>query len=261
MASSTIDGNRDVNTGQNPLFIKEARLLDSSRHCSSGILPTSDLSFARSTNSILINIVEFFDAAKYYPIVFTSGLTPHPVVVVGLETANYFVDVTGKWNNDSYVPAYVRKYPFVLMENTAHNKVFLCIDESSPHFRNICEKDVLPLFDEGKPSVVTMNALQFCTEYQNHHDLTQKFSEDIVAAGLLKPMQSDVTLFNGREIHLGGFLSVSERHLKDLPDTGVLDFHRKGWLPLLHAALMSGRNWSRLVDLAAKHERAAMESR
>ena len=239
-----------------PLFFKNPKPLDMKRHANAGLLPVQDLSFTAETNSILINAVEFFEAAKQYPIVFTSGENPLPAVIVGLEKQNYFVDAEGQWKSDAYLPAYVRKYPFVFMDMPERKEFLLCIDEAAPQYKETAPKEALPLYKDGQPSDLTKNALEFCTAYHNHYQLTRRFCEDVKAAGLLTVTRSDAKLFNGREIHLGGFQAIDEKKLAALPDETVLDFFKKGWMPLLYAALMSSSNWKKLVDLAAEREQA-----
>ena len=111
-----------------PLFFKKPAPLDLKRHAKAGLLPSQDIAFAATTNSIIINAIEFFEATRQYPIVFTQAETPLPAVIVGLEQKNYFVNDKGRWKEDAYIPAYVRKYPFVFMDVPERNEFLLCID-------------------------------------------------------------------------------------------------------------------------------------
>jgi hypothetical protein len=240
-----------------PLFFKNPKPLDMKRHADAGLMPVQDLSFTNETNSILINAVEFFEAAKQYPIVFTQGEVPLPAVIVGLEKQNYFVNEQGSWKPEAYLPAYVRKYPFVFMDMPERKEFLLCIDEGAPQYKEKGGKDSLPLYKSGQPSELTKNALEFCTAYHNHHQLTRRFCEDLKAHDLLTATRSDAKLFNGREIHLGGFLAIDEKKVNALPDATILEFFKKGWLPLIYSALMSGSNWKKLVDMAAEREQQA----
>lgn len=242
-----------------PLFFQKPVPLDMKRHAKAGLLPVQDISFAATTNSILVNAVEFFEAARQYPIVFTQNDATLPAVVVGLEQQNYFVNKKGQWKEGSYLPAYVRKYPFVFMDAPERNEFLLCVDEAAPQFKENGGKDAIPLYKDSTPSDLTRNALEFCTAYHNHHQLTRRFCEDLKAADLLTPMRSDAKLASGREIHLGGFQSIDEKKLASLPDATVLDFFKKGWLPLIYAAVMSGSNWKKLVDMAAARDKSGAE--
>ncbi len=241
--------------GSSPIFFQTPRPLDIKYHAKSGVLPSQDFSFATETNSIPINAIEFVEAAKHYPIIFTHTDNPIPAVILGLERQNYFVDSKGKWKMDAYIPAYVRKYPFIFMDMTeTHKQLLLCIDESAPQFKKAGGKNTIPLYENDKPSAITLQALEFCTAYHNHYIVTRQFCQAIKEADLLEPTQSNIKLANGREISLGGFQVIDEKKLNALSDDKILEFHKKGWLPLIYFSLMSASCWKKLVDIASKLE-------
>lgn len=238
-----------------PLFFKQPAPLDAKRHAKVALAATQDMSFAATTNSILLNAVEFTEAARQYPIVFTQEENPLPAAILGLESGNYFIDAKNQWKDGAYIPAYVRRYPFVFMEVPEREQLVLCIDEKAPQYRDKAGKGDLPLFTGETPSELTKNALEFCTAFQNHFQITQNFCAAIKEAGLLEPTRSDVKLYNGREIHLSGFQVINEKKVAELPEATILDFHKKGWLPLIYFALMASSNWKRLIDIAAEREK------
>lgn len=239
-----------------PLFFKQPFALDLKRHKKAGLLPLQDVSFATDANSILINGVEFVEAAKSYPIVFTQTDTPLPSVVLGLEQQNYFVDEKGQWKDGAYIPAYVRKYPFVFMNVPEQGQFLLCVDEEAKQFRATGNKETLPFYDGENPSELSRNALEFCTAFHNYHQLTRQFCNALKDADLLVSTRSDAKLVTGREITLGGFLVIDEKKLNSLPDEKILEFQKKGWLAWIHFILQSSTNWKRLVDMAAARDTA-----
>jgi hypothetical protein len=234
-----------------PLFFTAPRALESTRHAKATIAPGSDYGFARATNSLPLDAIEFIEAGKEYPIVFTGGTQPIPVAVVGLEQANYFISNDGKWAADTYVPAYVRQYPFVFFERAEEQKFYLCIDEAAPNFalEGAAEGSALYTKD-GQPTDLTKNALQFCTSYYNHHLITRNLMADLTKHGLLAPYHSEATLSSGRKVSLSGFQIIDEAKLNALPDDVLLEFRKKGWLAFIYLALASITNWKRLVAKA-----------
>lgn len=234
-----------------PLFFRKPAPLEFAHHAKAGLSVLQDYSYAKGVNSLIINTVEFAEAAKYYPIVFTQAAQPMAAVIVGLEKHNYFTDKKGQWLKGAYVPAYLRRYPFIFMEVPERKQFLLCVDEAAPQFSKKTGKNILPFYDsEGKPSELTRNALEFCAAYHNHSITMRRFCDDIAAAGLLAPSQSDIKLAKGRKIHLSGFQVLDEKKFHELPDETILEFHKKGWLPLIHFALMSASNWNKLADMA-----------
>src|SRR3546814_5217323 len=62
-----------------------------------------------------MTIDEFVQAQRFLPIVFSAGANPVPLGLMGLnEGINTFTDDEGKLRGPTYVPAYVRRYPFML---------------------------------------------------------------------------------------------------------------------------------------------------
>lgn len=239
-----------------PLFFQKPVPLDSAKHGKAGIKSKQGLSFTRKTNSIPVNAIEFIEAAKHYPIVFTMDELALPAVIVGLEQENYFVDAKGNWKDGSYVPAYVRKYPFVFMEVPEKQQYLLCVDEEADVFATKVSDENLAFYKDGQPSDLTKQALEFCTAFHNHYLITKNLCKDLKDADLLTPNQSDAKLFNGRQIRLGGFQLLDEAKFNALPDEKILEFRKKGWLPFIYFALQSASNWKRIVDMAADMERS-----
>ena len=244
-------------SGVLPMFFNTPMAVDPKRHAKAGITAMSDMSFARSTNSIAINAVEFFEAAKFYPIVFTGEDVPMPGIIVGLEKRNYFVDRKGQWKDGAYMPAYVRKYPFLFLDVPEQKQLLLCVDESAAQFREQGGKDAHALFDGEKPSALCNNALEFCKAYHQHYTHTIALGRDLKRSGVLEPMQSSTKMKDGRSITLNGFWVVDEKKLSELPDEMILDFHKRGIMPLLYATLFSASNWKRIGDMAEMMERYA----
>lgn len=237
-----------------PLFYKQPVVLDAERHGKAGLSNTEDASFASAANSIYINAAEFIEACKHYPIVFTMGDNPLPAIITGLEKTSYFVSADGKWRKDTYIPAYVRRYPFLFMHVPEEGKYVLCVDESSSLFRNKAERDEVPFYCDGKPGEMVTNALTFCTAFQRQVKPTEEFCRALHQHGLLSPTRSDAKLPGGRELKLSGFQIIDEGKFNQLPDKTFLEFHKKGWLALIFFALLAASNWRRVIALAAERE-------
>lgn len=239
-----------------PLFFKRPVALDATRHGSAGLTSTENMGFASTTNSVFVNTVEFVEAAKHYPIVFSNNELPMPAILTGLETKNYFINKDNSWKKDAYIPAYVRRYPFVFMEVPSQEQFVLCIDEEAEAFQKKAGKNDLPLYTkEGKPSELSLNALNFCSAFQQQFQLTREFCQAVKEAGLLSPTRSDAKLQNGRNIQLNGFQIIDESKFNQLTDAQIVDFHKKGWLPLIYFVLLSASNWRHLISLAAEAEK------
>lgn len=239
-----------------PLFFNAPAVMDVERHAKAVIRGDQGYEFAKKTNSIPLNAAELMLAAKFYPIVFTGDENPVPCAIVGLEQDNYFVGEKGEWKAESYIPSYVRKYPFAFTEFPEQKQLALCIDEGSKHYlANGSAKVGSKLYEAGKPTKFTQNALEFCTAFHNHFILTQKFAAAMKEAGLLTQNQSEAQLYTGRKIHLGGFYVIDQEKFNALSDAKIAELRKNGWLPLVYFCFQSSSNWKSLVDMAAKTEK------
>ena len=222
-------------------------LLDRERHRRRRVRAASGFGFARNAASVVLAGVEFSEAGKEYAIVFTRGAAGKvvPVAVLGLRGGeNLFVDDAGGWDA-RYVPAFVRRYPFVLAEMPGQS-LAVCIDEAYPGW-NVAEGE--PLFDaEGGETPFLKNALEFLTQYQREHRRTEAFCRRLDEAGLLKEMNARAQLADGRAFAVDGLLVVDEQKLLALPDATALAMFRAGELHLVAMHLASLSNLQRLVD-------------
>jgi hypothetical protein len=241
-----------------PLFFSNPVMVNPERHSNAGIRLNLAPEFAWATNSIPVNVVEFVEAAKYYPLAFTIGETVMPLAIVGLEQHNLFVGEDGSWLKDTYIPAYIRKHPFIFSESPGDDRLTLCVDEDSPYYVANAEGDnVARLFENGTPSVYTNNVLSFCTTFQEQCVLTRRFCDIIQELNLLEPNRSDIELSNGRKISLGGFQLIDQERFGKIPSAKLYELHQQGWLPLIYYMFLSSSNWRRLLDLAAARDAQA----
>lgn len=233
-----------------PLFFKKPMIIEKDRHMNVHLAHTADISFARHTNSVPLNALEFIEAGKYYPIVFTADEQCVPVAVLGWEKDNYFVDDKGTWAKDHYIPAYIRQYPFIFVQNEQNDTLLLAVDEEAENYHTTAVKGAEPLFEKGEASDLSKRALEFCTSYFQHMNVTRSLCADLKAHGLLEPYSSKATLDDGREMQLNGFLMVNEKAFNELPEEVFLEFRKKGWLPFIYFAMASASNWKTLMEHA-----------
>ena len=217
--------------------------------------------FAAGTNAIPVTVSEFLRAGRHYPIIFGgSGEDLHSMVVVGLtEGANLFVDpASGFWEADHYLPAYVRRYPFILARQGEAGDFAVCIDEACPDFS---QSEGEALFDaEGEQSDYLKRSIDFVREYQQDHERSRHFARALDEAGLLEEVNADVSLEIGEKYRLGGLRVISRRRLQDLPDKLCRDWLRNGYLEHAFLHLASLTNFSALVERLAVRQGKAKKT-
>lgn len=233
-----------------PLFYKQIRALDRAQDASLKAHQVPNFRFSATSNAIPLVTDEFPYAAGDYPIVFAPGQVPVPVAVVGLELdKNLMVDrTTNLWLNRSYIPAYVRRFPFILVEDPESKQLVLCFEENVPQ---LSDKGELPLFTDGEPSDFTKRTLDFCMALRQQGEVTEAFVRALQEKQLLQPGDVAVTLADGRKISMDGFLTIDRQRFMALPSGVVADWHRREWLDLIHAHFQSALRWQKLAEIAS----------
>ncbi len=230
-----------------PLFYKQPVPIDSKAHVNLS-LKKFDLSFTSEVNAVPVNMIEMPQICHFYPIAFSPDANATPVAILGLRDGeNLFVNGKGEWLSKTYVPAYIRRYPFIFSEMPESDKFSLCIDKTDAV---TAEKGDQRLFnDKGEPTALTNNALEFCKSYHAAALQTQAFSKALADAGVLAERSVQINTGDNKKISFSGFRIIDEKKLAEIDDKTFLEWRQKGWLPFIYAHLFSGAQWQRLTGL------------
>lgn len=231
------------------LIYKTAVPLSRARHGKWSIDTVANYEFSHGVNSVPLMAVEFPQAAAEYAIVFVGSENEVvPAVILGVRgNENLYVEESG-WKAN-YIPAFVRRYPFVF--SRSGDRFLLCLDEE---FSGVNQDDRgQRLFtDDGKPSGYVDNVLKFLQEYQAQFLRTQAFCAKVKELDLLEPMQAQVSVDAERKFSLGGFMAVNREKLKALPDDKLAQLAKTDELELLYLHIQSMRNFD---DLRTRMDR------
>lgn len=239
-----------------PLFYRRPQPLSSVDH-GAWKLKLVDYGFAADTAFVPLVLAEIPAASRTYPVVF-AGEGSAPLALTGLAKVNLFV-TDGVWAEDAYVPAYVRRYPFGFLATGDGERFILALDVDAEGVVSSGEEG-RALFEDGKPSELTTQALAFCDTFQGEAAATTAFAEALKSSGLLIDRRADVTLPDGRKLGVDGFQIVDAEKFAVLDEAVVLDWQRKGWLALVHFHLASLDRFSALLSLQARRTEALSQS-
>ncbi len=245
-------GNQATTESLLPVLYRKPVVLDSMRFGKTRLASATDFMFARGANSVPITVVEFPLVQRHFPIVFTQEATPLPMAVLGAQAdRNSFVDAKGRWRRQTYIPAYIRRYPFVFLEHSlpdGDTQYVLCIDEKSPL---LSHRKGDALYDEaGQPSPLVSRALEMCSAFQGHYNLTREFGAALRDRNLLIPNETGARIAPGGSMPLQGFSTIDEVRFKALDGATLMAWNRRGWLQLVYSHLLSLLNWRELFDAA-----------
>jgi len=205
-----------------------------------------------TTHAVPLTVDEFVLAQRHYPIIFSAGDAPVPLALMSLhEGTNTFFDKDGKPLEDTvYVPAYIRRYPFMLARlHPESDQLSLCVDPTSGAVGDF--KDGAPLFDGDNPAEDTNEVLKFCEQFEQAAQRSNAFMEELKGLDLL--MDGELTISTGEDSPPSiyrGFQMVDEEKFRALSGDKLRKMNQSGMLPLVIAHLMS---LSLSRDIFARH--------
>jgi len=231
------------------LFYKEAVPVSKEQHADFSIDTTQDYSFASQVNSVPLTATEFPFAARDYVIVFAGQETPMPAAILGVQQdKNIFISDDGHWQG-RYIPAFVRRYPFVFSSSEDGATFTLCVDKE---FKGLnAEGRGEKLFDEqGEKTTYLDKMLNFLQEYQLQFQRTQTFCKQLKELDLLETMQAHISMPTGSQQSLTGFQVINRDRLKALDGEKLAELAKTDALELAYLHLQSMNNFSVMVDQA-----------
>lgn len=235
-----------------PLFYHEPEAINPERHAGKGLVQSGDLGFAANAIVIPLMAAEMPAAMRSYPIVF-SGPDFMPVAILGIKQGeNLFVDSNGKWAEPHYVPAYVRRYPFILAGDDNAERLTLCVDKPRLVEASAAnDETTMPLFDNGEKTEIIDSALSFCEQYQGMYRKTREIMKVIAGTDLLVERNSKITLGDGKSFNISGFHLVDEARLQSMEDKAFLALRKADALATIYCHLASMNSWNSLLHQAS----------
>jgi hypothetical protein len=224
-----------------PLFYNAIEPLNATQHGKMKVRTLLRMAQVGHTHAIPITVDEFTLAQRHYPIVFSVGDNPIPIALMGLnEGVNVFLDDDGRaLDTTVYIPAYVRRYPFLLARlRQDSDELSLCFDPTANAVGDFDEGEAL--FDGEQPSEATKAILQFCEQFEAAGQRTSSFVEELTKSDLL--MDGEVAIqpegFQQPFVYRG-FRMVDEEKLRNLRGDELRRMNQNVILPLIYAHLFS----------------------
>lgn len=241
------------------LFYERPVPLNRTAHKDLRLKGLPSVKFAANAHSVPLTGVEFPAVARDLPILFagTSVEDAGPMALLGLrQNENLLVDANGQWEPNTYVPAFVRRYPFVLAEKPegAEGDDFtVFLDEAYEGFGDT-EGERLFL-EDGSDSEMLTKAVGFLGEFQQHIARTRWFMEQLRKHDLLEPRNIRLEK-DGNAINLNGLFVVNEEKLRQLDEKTAYEFAKEGVFGWIYAHLLSLPNIDRLAMRLSQREQA-----
>lgn len=223
-----------------PLFYNDLVPLSSLDHAAYKGRAMESLAIMANNHAMPLTVEEFIVAQRSLPIVFSANDEPLPLALFGLnEGVNVFMDENNNLTPDAYLPAYMRRYPFMLVRlQPDREDLSLCFDPSSGLLGEFDEG--VALFTDGQPSQETQSTLAFCEQFEIGVQKTMQFMAELKEYDLL--MDGEITIERpgvSQPFVYRGFKMVDEAKLRELRGDQLRKMMQSGMLPLVHAHLFS----------------------
>jgi hypothetical protein len=223
-----------------PILYNDLVPLSSEQHAGWGTKSLSGLHFLKDQHAVPLIIDEFVQVQRSFPIIFADAETPVPLALMGLnEGVNVFLDAEDHFTQQLYVPAYIRRYPFMLAQLGPNpQELSLCFDPSSGAVGP--DGEAVKLFDGGEPSQVTKDILSFCESFEQGAQRTGAFIKELQDLDLLMDGEVSIQPEGATQPHIyRGFKMVNEEKLRDLRGDQLRKMMQNGMLTLIMAHLFS----------------------
>lgn len=233
--------------------------LNPERHGKLGLSPVDQpFNFARPAHAVPLAVTEFGPASLCYPIIFT-GSDFQPLAIMSIrQNENLFINDQGFFDFGVYVPAYIRRYPFVLANDPNTGQLLVCIERDA---EAVQEGGQVPLFEGDQPSAFTQQAIEFCSNFESERQRTTGFVDLLKGLDLFElkeqffnPVNEDGS--TGQPQKLADYFGISESKLAALPGDKLVELRDNGALQQIYAHLNSQLNWDKLVTKTAQKDAA-----
>ena len=223
-----------------PLFYNALEALSSQQHADWKSRRVEGAPFLVGAHAVPVTVEEIPTAQRYFPIVFSSGPDAVPLALMGLnEGVNTFVDDTGKLTENVYVPAYARRYPWMLARlSPGAQDLSLCFDPTTEVIGPFEEGE--PLFADGQPTDEVKNVLGFCEQFEMAGQRTSAFMKELVDHKLL--IDGEFTIQQEgypQPFIYRGFRMVSEEALQNIRGDVARKMVQSGMMAVIFAHLFS----------------------
>ena len=245
----------------NVMLYENPQPLTKDKHAGFGVVQVKKpFEFMSKSHFMPLTAPEFGSASSSFPIIF-AGEAKTPLAVMGIRSGeNLFVE-DGLFGNKYYMPAFARRYPFVLAGDQGNDRFVVCVDESAECVTN--KKPTQPFFTGDEPSQFTNEAFEFLKQFEQDRRAT----EQLVARF------TELDLFEQKEMHFQGnnadgslaekqkiadYFAVTDEKLRGLDEKTLKEFMDNGYLAVAYAHMISLGNWQRLVNMTLERNQAAV---
>ncbi len=239
---------------QMPLLYKNPVAVSAQHHADVKVKRNRTFRYCANIHAVPVLAEEMPQLQNHYPLVFGPGPSAGVMALLGLRAGeNLFIREDGTWAFNSQIPAYIGRYPFILVEMPEDKRLVLIMEEDEEILvRGEGSEGDLPLFKDGKGTKEGEDILNYCVAFNQSARQTQLFCEEVEKLGLLVDQRAEVVTPEGKQLSLSGFRVIDEQKFNELPDETFLEWRKRNWIGLVYAHFVSLGRWQNLIDRLPK---------
>jgi len=226
---------------------KQPQIINQEQHKSKALKEISALPQTKTMISSPIGFNEFYDACRDYPIFFAKDVEGKwfATALLGYQDSNLFVNDDGKWKPGHYIPAFIRRYPFILIKTDDEN-LSLAVEADAVEELSEVNKQRAFFNEDNSASELSKGAMNFLLELNSVAQATSEFIKELENWGLLEEKTANIVDKDGNTHVINGFFTINEEKMTHLSDKKKADICKKGAFPLITAHLISLGNIKRM---------------
>ncbi|MFV3127467.1 SapC family protein [Niveispirillum sp. KHB5.9] len=239
---------------QMPLLYNNPVAVSAQRHGDVKVKRNRTFKYASKIHAVPVLAEEMPQLQNHYPLVFGPGPSAGVMALTGLRAGeNLFVREDGSWALNSQIPAYIGRYPFILVEMPEDKRLVLIMEEDEEILvKGAGAEGDMALFADGKGTKEGEEILNYCVAFNQSARQTQAFCEEVEKLDLLVEQRAEVVTPDGKQLSLSGFRIIDETKFNALPDETFLEWRKRNWIGLVYAHFVSLGRWQNLIDRLPK---------
>jgi hypothetical protein len=236
-----------------PPFYTRVEPLNPDAHGKLGVKQLDNpFSFASGVHFAPLLMAEFPQAAGSFPIIF-AGDEKAPLAVMGIEPGvNLYFNKDGSTNGQVYLPAYMRRFPFIVANDESNGRNIVCLDVGADI---VAEGADWPIFEGKELTQYGKNCVDFCQRYEEDRTRSDLILNQIKALDLFHTRQikhqarDNFSNPIGEEVLISEFFAIEEPRVHKLSGDQLVALRDTGALAYIYAHLISMSHWDRMVAM------------
>lgn len=218
---------------------KNVKTLNHSEHSFYRYSVPDNLYFAKNLTLIPITFSEIKLLCCEFPIVVVQNDSGFMLTILTGEKSNQALDENGKWKS-KYLPAFLRKYPFILTQSSQKDTLSLGFDMESGCFSS---PEGEALFNgDGTPTSIVTESMSLLENIAKEMNITGGILEKLNEYEVLEASSYTVTKENEEPRQVGGFFIINREKISKLDDEKLLTISKNGWMEMIELQALSLKN-------------------